>query len=89
MTDTLNDDTNDDENDTDILPRYFAGQANIEPRIEHMKYHKENNLYTMSRLELQITVSHQLSAAIRLRFISAAVGCFAKGTATRNDDNNF
>ena len=31
-----NDDANDDENDIDI----FSGQTNI----EHMKYHKENNL---------------------------------------------
>ena len=45
-----NDDANDDENDIDI----FSGQTNI----EHMKYHKENNLYTMGRSKLQITVSH-------------------------------
>ena len=60
-----NDDANDDENDIDI----FSGQTNI----EHMKYHKENNLYTMSQSELQVTVSYQLSAAILLPFISAAV----------------
>ena len=34
----------------------------------------------MSRSELQITVSHQLSAAILLLFISAAVGYFAQGS---------
>ena len=33
----------------------------------------------MSRSELQVTVSHQLSAAILLLFISAAVGYFAQG----------
>ena len=44
------------------------------------KYYKENNLYTRSRSELQITVSHQLSAAILLFFISAAVGYFAQGS---------
>ena len=53
-----NDDANDDENDIDI----FSRQTNI----EHMKYHKENNLYTMSQSKLQITASHQLSAAILL-----------------------
>ena len=66
------DDANDNENDIDIFP----GQTNI----ERMKYHKENNLYTMSRSELQITVSHQLSAAILLHFISAAIGYFAQGS---------
>ena len=55
---------------------FFPGQTNI----KHMKYDKENNLYTMSRSELQITVSHQLSAAILLLFISAAVGYFAQGS---------
>ena len=50
-----NDDANDDENDM----IFFLGQINM----EHMKYHKENNLYTMSRSELQVTVFHQLSAA--------------------------
>ena len=54
----------------------FPGQTNI----EYMKYYKENNLYTMNRSELQITVSHQLSAAILLVFISAAVGYFAQGS---------
>ena len=48
--------------------------------IEHMKYHKENNLYTMSRSELQIIISHQLSAAILLLFISATIGYFAQGS---------
>ena len=66
-----NDNANDDENDIDIFP----GQTNI----AHMKYHKENNLYTMSRSELQGTFSHQLSAAILLLFISAAIGYFAQG----------
>ena len=65
-----NDDGNYDENDIDIFSR---------TNLEHMKYHKENNLYTI-RSELQITVSHQLSAAILLLFISAAVGCFAQGS---------
>ena len=55
---------------------FFPEQTNI----EHMKYHKENNLYTMSRSELQITVSHQLSAAMLLRFSPAAVGYFAQGS---------
>ena len=63
-----NSDANDHEDDIDI----FSGQT--------YKYHKENNLYTMSRSELQITVSHQLSAAILLVFISAAVGYFAQGS---------
>ena len=54
---------------------FFPGQT-----YEHMKYHKENNLYTMSRSELQITVSHQLSEAILLLFILAAIGYFAKGS---------
>ena len=67
-----NDNANDDENDIDIFP----GQTNI----EHMKYHKENNLYTMSRFEMQITVSHQISAAIILLFSPAAVGYFAQGS---------
>ena len=67
-----NDDANDDENDIDI----FSGQTNI----ERMKYQKENTLYTMSRSELQITVSHQFSAAILLLFISAAVAYFAQGS---------
>ena len=49
-----NDDANDAENDIDIFSR----------TDKHMKYHKENNLYTMSRSELQITISRQLSAAI-------------------------
>ena len=40
----------------------FPRQTNI----EHMKYDKENNLYTMSPSELQAIVSHQLSAAILL-----------------------
>ena len=66
-----NDDANYDENDISIFSR---------TNIEHMKYHKENNLYTMSRSELQITVSHQFSAAIFLRFISAAVEYFAQGS---------
>ena len=64
-----NDDANDDENEL-----FFPGQTNI----EHMKYHKENNLYTMSRSELQITISHRLSATILLLFISAAIGYFAQ-----------
>ena len=34
----------------------------------------------MGRSELQITVFHQLSAAILLLFISAAVRCFAQGS---------
>ena len=55
---------------------FFPGQTNI----EHMKYHKENNLYTMSRSELQVTVFRQLSAAILLHFISAAIGYFANGS---------
>ena len=55
---------------------FFPGQTNI----EHMKYHRENNVYTMSRSELQITVSHQLSAALLLLFISAAIGYFAQGS---------
>ena len=46
-----NDDANDDENDIHI---FFSGQTNI----EHTKYHKENNLYTMGRSKLQSTVSH-------------------------------
>ena len=53
---------------------FFPGQTNI----KHMKYGNENNLYTLSRSELQITVSQQLSAAILLLFISAAVGYFAQ-----------
>ena len=67
-----NDDANDDENDIDIFP--------VQTNIEHMKYHKENNLFTMSRSEMQVTVSHQLSAAIHLLFISAAIGYFAQGS---------
>ena len=55
---------------------FFPGHTNIEP----MKYHKENNLYTMSRSELRITVSHQLSVAILLIFISAPVGYFVQGS---------
>ena len=66
------DDANDDENDIDTFP----GQTNI----KHMRYHKGNNVYTMSRSELQITVSHQLSAALLLLFISAAIGYFAQGS---------
>ena len=67
-----NDDANDDENDIDIFSRTDKHRT--------LKYHKENNLYTMSRSELQVTVSHQLSAAILLLFISAAVGYFAHGS---------
>ena len=55
---------------------FFPGQTNI----AHMKHCKENNLYTMNQSELQITVSHQLPAAILLVFISAAVGYFAQGS---------
>ena len=55
---------------------FFPGQTNT----EHSKYYKESNLYTMSRFILQITVSQQLSAAILLLFISAAVGYFAQGS---------
>ena len=67
-----NDDTNDDENDID-----FPGQTNI----EHMKYHVRRKQFVHhGRSELQITVSHQLSAAILLLFISAAVGYFAQGS---------
>ena len=51
-----NDDVNIDENDIDIFP----GQTNI----GHMKYHKENNFYTMGGSELQIMASHQLSALL-------------------------
>ena len=50
-----------------------------------MKRHKENNVYTMSRSELQVKVSHQLPAEKRLLFISAAIGYFAQGSY----DNNF
>ena len=69
----VNDDGSDDENDIEILS---PEQTNI----EHIKYHKENNLYTMSRSELQITISHHLTAAILLLFISAAIGYFAQGS---------
>ena len=72
-----NDDANDDENDID---NFFW------INIEHMKYHKENNLYTMSQSEFQIIVPRQLSAAILLLFISATVGEFCSrrllGTVT-------
>ena len=54
---------------------FFPGQTNI----ELMKYHKEKNLCIMSLSKLQITVSHQLSAAILLLSISAAIGYFARG----------
>ena len=66
-----NDDADDNENDINIFSHI---------NIEHIKYHKENNLYTMSRSEFQITVSHHLSAAILLLFISVAVGYFAQGS---------
>ena len=56
--------------------------------IGHIKYHKQNNFYSMSRSELQITVSHQLSAAILLLFISTATRFFLK-EATWNGGNNF
>ena len=67
-----NDDANDDENGIDIFSR----------TDKHRKYEmpQRNSLYTMSRSELWITVSHQLSTAILLLFISAAIGYFAKGS---------
>ena len=64
-----NDDANIDQNDIDIFP----GQTNI----GHMKYHKENNSYTIGGSKLQIMVSHQLSTLTLSLFISAAVGYFA------------
>ena len=67
-----NDDANYDENDIDIFSR----------TDKHKTYEipQENNLYTMSRSALQVTISHQLSAAILLLFISAAVVYFAQGS---------
>ena len=66
-----NDDANDDENDIDIFSWTDKHGTYGTPQ--------RKNLYTMSRSELQITVSHQLSAAILLLFISAAVGYIAQG----------
>ena len=37
-------------------------------------------MYTISRSELQVTVFHQISAAILLHFISAVIGYFAQGS---------
>ena len=78
-----NDDANDDENDIDIF--FWIN-------IEHMNYHKKkttkkNNLYTMSQSEFQITVPRQLSAAILLLFISAAVEYSAQGDYLERDNN--
>ena len=73
-----NDDANDDENDID---NFFW------INVEHMKYHKENNLYTMSQSNFQITVPRQFSAAILLLFISAAVGNSAQGDYLEHDNN--
>ena len=64
---------NDDENDTDTFSRTDK-HKNVRNAT------KKNSLYTMSRSELQITVSHQLSAAIRLLLISVAIGYFAQGS---------
>ena len=64
-----NDDANEDKSHTDIFP----GQTNI----GHVKYQKQN-FYSMSRSELQITVSHQLSAAILLLFILTELRYFAQ-----------
>ena len=76
-----NDDANDDENDIDIFS----------PTNKHSTYEipQRKKLYTMSRSELQIKVSHQLSAAMLLLFISAAVGYFAQGSFLERSQRFF
>ena len=66
-----NDDANYDEKDIDI---FFPDKHRTHeiPQGKQFVHHES--------IRIAITVSHRLSAAILLLFISAAVGCFAQGS---------